>query len=257
MANHSSIKEELKVQGFWGDSESSKDKYAVMNDCQAGYFENAVNPISLDDCFIFPIGATMPFTISRTSKANFGVQLTFTCRDPFGCASWGDSQTADLKQGLFMDLLEGHIPILYFSVRVLQPTGFFEPEVFKIEASEFSTPFTITAEFSGELHEVESSLEFSVLPWRNARGRKSMIWYGLREGMAQERDSYTDDIDWRLVASRYRTELYRYYRKIDWMIGVVGGGVFLLYLMFWLPCHFINQHIARRQLAFDLFVEYR
>ena len=33
---------------------------------------------------------------------------------------------------------------------------------------------------------------------------------------------------------------FRTYKKLDWLLGMLGGGFFLLYLFFWVPCNYIN-----------------
>lgn len=41
------------------------------------------------------------------------------------------------------------------------------------------------------------------------------------------------------------------------MLAMVGGGVFLLYLFFWLACHCINQTLSRMRLPEELLVQCR
>ena len=34
--------------------------------------------------------------------------------------------------------------------------------------------------------------------------------------------------------------IYRDYKKLDWLIGLVAGGIFMLYLLFWVLCNGFN-----------------
>jgi hypothetical protein len=34
--------------------------------------------------------------------------------------------------------------------------------------------------------------------------------------------------------------VFRYYRKLDWLLGMLGGGILLLFLFFWIPCNYLN-----------------
>ena len=49
--------------------------------------------------------------------------------------------------------------------------------------------------------------------------------------------------------------MYRYYRKIDWLIGILGGGGILLFLIFWSCCYWVNRTYQKIDTAKALFVE--
>jgi len=40
---------------------------------------------------------------------------------------------------------------------------------------------------------------------------------------------------------------YRYYKKLDWLLGIIGGAMLLFYIILWVPCNYINKtlHIIR------------
>lgn len=38
---------------------------------------------------------------------------------------------------------------------------------------------------------------------------------------------------------------YRYYRKLDWLLGIIGGAMLLFYIILWLPCNYVNRTLHR------------
>lgn len=36
---------------------------------------------------------------------------------------------------------------------------------------------------------------------------------------------------------------YRYYKKLDWLLGIIGGAMLLFYIILWVPCNFIARTI--------------
>jgi hypothetical protein len=38
---------------------------------------------------------------------------------------------------------------------------------------------------------------------------------------------------------------FRYYRKLDWLLGIIGGGMLLFYLILYVPCTFINRRVHK------------
>lgn len=50
-----------------------------------------------------------------------------------------------------------------------------------------------------------------------------------------------------LTESKFSIIAYRYYKKLDWLLGIIGGAMLLFYIILWVPCNFINKrlHIMR------------
>lgn len=48
---------------------------------------------------------------------------------------------------------------------------------------------------------------------------------------------------------------YRTYKKIDWLGGIIGGGVFLLYIMIWLPLGYLNSGLLKIEIANQLLLQ--
>lgn len=41
----------------------------------------------------------------------------------------------------------------------------------------------------------------------------------------------------------YQLRTFRYYKKIDFLAGVVGGAMLLFYLILWVPFNYINKTV--------------
>ncbi len=48
---------------------------------------------------------------------------------------------------------------------------------------------------------------------------------------------------------------YRYYKKLDFLLGMIGGAVVLLYLLFWIPFSYINRTLQKIRNAEELLME--
>ena len=44
---------------------------------------------------------------------------------------------------------------------------------------------------------------------------------------------------------RYNIQAYRYYKKLDWLLGIIGGAMLLFYILLWIPCSYINRNRHR------------
>jgi hypothetical protein len=55
-------------------------------------------------------------------------------------------------------------------------------------------------------------------------------------------------------SGNYQQQYYRYYDKVDKLLGIIGGGIFLLYLIFYLPCHYLNCTYYRMSAAEELLI---
>lgn len=55
--------------------------------------------------------------------------------------------------------------------------------------------------------------------------------------------------------SHYQKESFRYYEKLDLLIGMLGGGMLLLYLIIFVPFHYINQCLFHMYSAKEMLIE--
>lgn len=85
-------------------------------------------------------------------------------------------------------------------------------------------------------------MDDSLLPWFNYKQRTGPAWYGTMLG-APKISSSTTLLGVRngFVASRYQNQVFRYYKKVDWLLGIIGGAMFLFFIVLYLPFYYLNQ----------------
>jgi len=84
-------------------------------------------------------------------------------------------------------------------------------------------------------------MDDTIMPWYNNQTYTFMAWDGITSGQYFQQDWITSLGIGTFLLHYPKTEIvFRYYRKLDWMIGMLGGGIFILFLLFWIPCNYIN-----------------
>ena len=63
--------------------------------------------------------------------------------------------------------------------------------------------------------------------------------------------SFTNGVGIRagFVASRFQNQVFRYYKKVDWLLGIIGGAMFLFFIILYLPLYYLNQWSKQRELV--------
>ena len=89
-------------------------------------------------------------------------------------------------------------------------------------------------------------MDYSIMPWTDMKYLSNLAFYGLQKATPKAAASiYTPLPRIDTIASDYQNLIFRYYKKEDWLLGVVGGSAFLIYLSLWIVCHCINQSSFR------------
>jgi uncharacterized membrane protein len=95
----------------------------------------------------------------------------------------------------------------------------------------------------------------SILPWWNNRTYTGVFWSGTAQGSVIPNSL--------LLSQGFATQYaiyndyfysYRYYKKLDFLLGMIGGAVFLLYLFFWVPFSYVNRTYQKIKNAEELFI---
>jgi hypothetical protein len=133
-----------------------------------------------------------------------------------------------------------------FSTRVLQPDGSSRHQVYNVSSGEFTNHIAVTATFDAEVMISNITMDYSIMPWTNMKHVSNLAFYGLQRGTPKASNSiFTPLPRIAAIASNYQNLIFRYYKKQDWLLGVIGGSAFLIYLSLWLVCHCINQSSFR------------
>ena len=86
------------------------------------------------------------------------------------------------------------------------------------------------------------------MPWLDEVIEGGLVWLG-RSMTGQQTDSQSvgNGIEINFSLHKYNIEAYVYYRKLDWLLGIIGGAMLLFYIILWIPCTYINRnlHIVR------------
>jgi hypothetical protein len=93
----------------------------------------------------------------------------------------------------------------------------------------------------------------SILPWWNNRTYSNVYWAG-KAGGADTSQQFVEVIGyfndyWVFTEYIYS---YRYYKKLDFILGMIGGAVFLIFLFFWIPCSYVNRTLQKIRNAEEL-----
>lgn len=88
--------------------------------------------------------------------------------------------------------------------------------------------------------------DISVMPWYNNLTMTNLYWSGRIAGtILDESTLSTYGPQSLLVPLKYQLIAFRYYKKLDWMLGVIGGGMFLMFLILWVPCSYISRSMSK------------
>lgn len=85
------------------------------------------------------------------------------------------------------------------------------------------------------------------MPWINNITKSNLVWLGQIYTYAQYIPTDAAKVGVEVAFSQYMYQIvaYRYYKKLDWLIGIIGGAMLLFYIILWIPCNFINKNLHK------------
>jgi len=87
-------------------------------------------------------------------------------------------------------------------------------------------------------------MDISIMPWVNNITEQGLVWLGKSMVIAQPSPTTSAlnglEVDWSF--DEYHIASYRYYKKLDWLLGIIGGAMLLFYIILWVPCNYINRN---------------
>ena len=96
-------------------------------------------------------------------------------------------------------------------------------------------------------------IDDSILPWWNNRTYENVFWSGKtsgEDGTQAELQIYGFYNIYQVSPQYLYT--FRYYKKLDFILGMIGGAVFLIFLVFWVPCSYVNRTLQKMKNAEEL-----
>ena len=91
-------------------------------------------------------------------------------------------------------------------------------------------------------------IDDSIFPWRNNRNVSTLSWNGEQIFVASTNTLFGIKFDDSHVVA------VRYYKKLDWLIGIIGGGMFFVFIVFWSIFNPINRWLQRIELPSKFFL---
>ena len=82
-------------------------------------------------------------------------------------------------------------------------------------------------------------IDDSIMPWRNNRNITTLNWDGEQQYVVTNYNWYGVMFDDSLEVA------VRYYKKLDWLLGIIGGGMFFVFIIFWRLFNPINRWLQR------------
>jgi hypothetical protein len=249
VANHTALTSYFDPRIIAINSNGNPQYYEMITSCDPNYFADAINPVTLTSCYSFTPNKAFTYSYvnsvsSAYSNSIVGITFIYHCFNPFTCTTTGAEQI--LVQSNLVSLFTNYSATFYFSTRVLQPDGSTKHQVYYISTSEFNTPYTIGSAFDAEIVVNNITMDYSIMPWTNMVYTSNLAWYGLQKGSSKTNTAvYSPLPRYGTIASTYQNLIFRYYKKEDWLLGIIGGGMFLIFLSMWVLCHHFNQSYFR------------
>lgn len=123
----------------------------------------------------------------------------------------------------------------------------------KVYSTEYTSPDGLSTYFKVEGSQKKYFVDDSILPWWNNRTYVNVYWQGKALGTDASAGTvvvYGFYSDYYVFTDYHYS--YRYYKKLDFILGMIGGAVSLLYLMFWTVFSCINRTFQKMKNAEEL-----
>ena len=212
--------------------------------CDPLYFSDTTNPTTLKDCFIFPKDTYIDLSFYQGVHTTFGFDSFFTCSNPFNCSFGKPYYTT--KTNNFTTLFSNFSFTLYFTSRILTHDAGFKDQLFSISSHNWNTPFTATSHILTELTSCNVTVDDSIKPWKTTKNMSFSAWSGVSRGTPiTSQNSMLTPPQAAFISGTYQKIINRYYEKVDKLIAMIFGGIFILYIMMYLPINYINRCFAR------------
>jgi hypothetical protein len=98
-------------------------------------------------------------------------------------------------------------------------------------------------------------MDNSIFPWITNYTLTTPAWFGVMQSNPETSAAVLSSSPRMIfINSLYQNIAYRYYKKADWLLGLIGGAAFLFFIILYIPCHFINQSLAHIHAAEELLI---
>lgn len=100
-------------------------------------------------------------------------------------------------------------------------------------------------------------MDDSILPNRNYRNVSVISWSGNYQGTKAQslEGASTSGVQSAFTVTNGMQVAVRFYNKLDWLLGIIGGGMFLFFIIFWAVFNYFNRSWTRLNLANQLLLQ--
>jgi hypothetical protein len=90
-------------------------------------------------------------------------------------------------------------------------------------------------------------MDISIMPWINNITQSNLVWLGQIYTGYQLNPTQSAIYGVEVAFSEYIYQIssFRYYKKIDFLVGIIGGAMLLFYIILWAPCNYINKTLHK------------
>ncbi len=94
-------------------------------------------------------------------------------------------------------------------------------------------------------------MDSSIMPWKNKQNITTISWAGKYLGYSAltVQQAAINGVQQSFSVINNLQIAVRYYKKLDWLLGIIGGGAFLYYIIFKKLFKFINKWLMKVKLV--------
>jgi hypothetical protein len=223
--------------------------------CDPQYFAKDINGLVLEDCLMVPDYVQYDVMYSQGTFTSLALVLSPPpITNPFPSSAF----TATQGQLLFADLLANYYCEFYFASKVVTPAGTVQFQLHRA----YSTQINVASDSLGASFQINAGLrstlmDNSIMPWRNDRNVTVMSYSGNFKGTSalNIQTAATNGVQQKFQVVNSMEVAVRFYKKLDWLLGIIGGGMFLFFAIFWQVFNFYNRNAVRFELAHELLLQ--
>jgi hypothetical protein len=151
-----------------------------------------------------------------------------------------------LYEDKLLKFLEKYYYEILFTSKVMNDDGYNHFQVNRIYSTEAEQSSDIGTSWNYIVWSQKTvNMDISIMPWLNNKVVSNLVWLGqmFTQFLFTLESGSRNGIRTNFGVGRYQIKSYRYYKKLDWLLGIIGGAMLLFYIILWVPCHYINYKL--------------
>lgn len=164
--------------------------------------------------------------------------------DPNPFTSVGN-QLSSFQRRLELLLVNYYYEVLFTS-KIINPDGTTSLVMNRFYSTEVEATSLVGTSWNQIIFSMRNTtMDLSIMPWRNMKNASNMVWLGeiYNYYLLDPESAARYGVIVTMSEHLYQIRAFRYYKKVDFLLGVVGGAMLLFYLILWVPCNYINKTV--------------